>query len=599
MPTYLLKWDATRWDWRNLRDQAEAVLAGTPVLRVWPCGTSRRIFPGDRVFLLRSGREPRGIVASGTVTRGSFDAPNNEYQDGNRSRGSLCVEVKFDVIVEPRQDCGITRTALGHGVLAGFNWDVAASGTVLPDPVAEGLESVWRGRGSGGAGSAAQAGIDNAESDRKRADIASSHEEEEAAKAAAEAAAAAEVARLAAEKAQAARATAERAVAERAAQKAAAERAAAEKIAAEKAAAAKAATERAAKEKAAADKLAAERAAKDKAAADHKAAAAAKAAPAKPALSKPEPAKAAAPTRSAAAAKPATAAAQADPATGELTAPTPAMYPAIVSDYLEMLRAELRGEMFSKADHRHRLATELGLGDADMIDLAFQQVSSVLLEMGMPVVDGFRPLNGWPVALASAVQGHLETKPETIDELWIASDASKVAVPVELDDSRMVLMPTPLPGEHDAAAPRAERWSPPVALDVDFRAREARDEALAIAGQRFVLAYERARLRETGFKTLVGKIEWVAQDRGDALGFHVRSFDEQGQPRSIIVKTTNFGARLPFALTGAELALGGELGAACCIYRVFAFSRQPRLFALPGPFDGRLSLMALEHRAIL
>ena len=27
MPTYLLKWDATRWDWRNLRDQAEAVLA--------------------------------------------------------------------------------------------------------------------------------------------------------------------------------------------------------------------------------------------------------------------------------------------------------------------------------------------------------------------------------------------------------------------------------------------------------------------------------------------------------------------------------------------------------------------------------------------
>jgi hypothetical protein len=275
------------------------------------------------------------------------------------------------------------------------------------------------------------------------------------------------------------------------------------------------------------------------------------------------------------------------------------MYPAIVADYFEMLRAELRGEMFSKADHRHRLAAELGLNDPDLVDLAFQQVSSVLLEMGMPVVDGFRPLNGWPVALANSVQAHLEAKPELVDDLWISSDASKVTVPVELDDSRMVLMPTPLPGEHDGAAGRAERWAPSVALDVDFRAREARDEALVVAGQRFVLAYERARLRETGYKNLVGKIEWVAQDRGDALGFHVRSFDEQGEPRSIIVKSTNFGARLPFALTHAELVLGQELGSKVCIYRVFAFSRNPRLFVLPGPFDRILSLVPLEHRAFL
>jgi flagellar biosynthesis GTPase FlhF len=587
MPTYLLKWDATRWDWRNLRDQAEQVLAGTPVIRVWPCGTSRKIFPGDRVFVLRTGREPRGIVASGTVTRGSFDSPKNEYQDGVRDRGTLCVEFKFDVIVEPRQDCGITRAALGQGALAAFNWDVAASGTAIPDAVVAALEAQWRGRGSGGAGSAAQAGIDNAESDRKRADVVSSAEADVATKAAAEAAAAAEVARLAAEKAEAARLAAEKAAAEK---DAAAQRAAAQKAAAEKAAAEKAAAERAAKEKAAAERAAAEKAA-EKAAAE-KAAAQKAAAPKAPSAAKP-----AAPAKSAE--PPKAVPAKVDHDTGELTAPTPAMYPAIVADYFEMLRAELRGEMFSKADHRHRLAAELGLKDPDLVDLAFQQVSSVLLEIGMPVVDGFRPLNGWPVALANAVQGHLEAKPELVDALWIDGDASKVAVPVELDDSRMVLMPTPLPGEHDSAAGRAERWAPSVALDLDFRAREARDEALAVAGQRFVLAYERARLRETGFKNLVGRIEWVAQDRGDALGFHVRSFDEQGEPRSIVVKTTNFGARLPFALTHAELQLGNELGAKCCIYRVFAFSRNPRLFVLPGPFERGLSLVPLEHRAFL
>jgi hypothetical protein len=262
-----------------------------------------------------------------------------------------------------------------------------------------------------------------------------------------------------------------------------------------------------------------------------------------------------------------------------------------------MLGSELRGVMYSKADHRNRLAMELGVADPDIIDVAFQQVSAVLLRLGFPVIDGFRPLGGSPTTLASAVHEHLEVNADQVEALWIGGDALKVTVPVELDDSRMVLNPAPLAGEHDDGPGVA--WSPRLPVDVDFRSREARDEGLAVAGQRFVLAYERARLRETGHKDKVAKLEWVAQDRGDGLGYHVRSFDEEGQPRYIVVKTTNFGARLPFVLSSAELAIGVEHGARACLYRVFAFSRGARLFLFPGPFEGRITLTPQQYLASL
>jgi hypothetical protein len=592
MPTYLLKWDATRWDWRNIREQSEAALNGQPVTRTWTCGTSRRIFPGDRVFVLRVGREPRGIIAAGTVARGSYDSPSNEFQDGARGKGALCVDVKFDSIVEPRQDAGIPRALLGHGALAAFPWDSQSSGAAVPDAVASALEAAWTARGTGGAGSAAAQGAQVAADQEKQAQQEVVAEQERAAAAQAEAeraeqerVEAEQAAKAAVEKAAAARAAADRAVAEKAAaEKAAAEkRAAVERAAAEKAAAQKrAAEEKAAAEKAAAEKLAAEKAAAAKRAAE---AAAAKA----PAKASSKAAVAKAPTAAASAAV--------DHHTGDILAPTPPMYPAIVTDYFEMLTIELASGMYSKADHRNRMAKELGLKDPDLVDVAFQQVSAVLLALGMPVVDGFRPLGGYTGALADAVYAHLENNAALLDKLWIRADATKVNVPVELDDSRMVLMPTPLAGDHDPAD--APLFHPREPLEVDFRGRESRDEALVTAGQRFVLAYERSRLRETGFKDLVSKIEWVAADRGDALGFHVRSFDESGQPRFIIVKTTNFGARLPFTLRRTEFSVGLEHGAKACVYRVFSFSRGARLFVLPGPFDAKLHTLPLDYCAML
>jgi hypothetical protein len=67
MSTFLLTWNPAKWTWANLAEASEQTTAANPYLDYWSCGNARRIGRGDRVFLLKQGREPRGILAPGWV----------------------------------------------------------------------------------------------------------------------------------------------------------------------------------------------------------------------------------------------------------------------------------------------------------------------------------------------------------------------------------------------------------------------------------------------------------------------------------------------------------------------------------------------------
>ena len=42
----------------------------------WGCGSSRSLMPGDRVFVHRVAQEPKGVFASGYVTRAPYEVPD-------------------------------------------------------------------------------------------------------------------------------------------------------------------------------------------------------------------------------------------------------------------------------------------------------------------------------------------------------------------------------------------------------------------------------------------------------------------------------------------------------------------------------------------
>lgn len=252
----------------------------------------------------------------------------------------------------------------------------------------------------------------------------------------------------------------------------------------------------------------------------------------------------------------------------------------LVQNYFIMLDAELQGELYSKADHRNRILKELGETDAARINQEHCWISAILAETGLPFPDQFPPRAGFDDVLEKAVQVFIEGNPELIEALWIDELPPPASIPVELDDSRAHWVAAPNPtGFRPSGRPA---WHPASVNEIDYRVREAQNRNLAMAGERFVLAFERARLREAGKKELLDRVAWQSQTFGDSFGYDIRSLEDDGGERKICVKTTNYGARFPFQLTNRELERAQKNPDHFYLYRVFNFSRRPQLFILPG-----------------
>jgi len=144
MTTYLLAWNAERWPWTDLAEMAAAVRAGETVVTRWGCGNSKRIQTGDRAFLIRLGKRPKGIVASGVIVKGSFAALHWDETYAAVGRTMRYVEVQLDRLLEPGIDAILPRDLLKAPPLGEMHWDTQMSGIRIPDHVASVLEEIWK-----------------------------------------------------------------------------------------------------------------------------------------------------------------------------------------------------------------------------------------------------------------------------------------------------------------------------------------------------------------------------------------------------------------------------------------------------------------------
>lgn len=139
MPTYLLTWNPKKWEWVDLDEKIAEVAERGGVDDVWSTGSSRRLMPGDRVFLLRQGAEPRGIMASGYVK-------SHVYRDAHWSgepRETNYVALEWDHLLHPERDIIIAREELDAGIYRDVYWNTQQSGIAIPDHVARHLERRW------------------------------------------------------------------------------------------------------------------------------------------------------------------------------------------------------------------------------------------------------------------------------------------------------------------------------------------------------------------------------------------------------------------------------------------------------------------------
>ncbi len=141
MQTFLLTWNPNKWRWDTLNaDHAQCCKHGFLDNR-WSCGRSKRLRAGDRVFLLRQGGEPRGIMASGVVTS---EEPFLGAHFSESGRSALYVSVRFDILLHPDQEPILPRSSLDSGALAEVHWETQSSGITIPPDAAAQLEELWR-----------------------------------------------------------------------------------------------------------------------------------------------------------------------------------------------------------------------------------------------------------------------------------------------------------------------------------------------------------------------------------------------------------------------------------------------------------------------
>lgn len=104
----------------------------------WSCH-SKQPQPGDVVYLVRLGQEPRGIVARGLVTEGAHDGP--DWKDSSKTRNYIRFRID-----EHRPDCarGLLPMLLLNKAMPTQRWNPQSSGVEIAPAIAARLELLWQ-----------------------------------------------------------------------------------------------------------------------------------------------------------------------------------------------------------------------------------------------------------------------------------------------------------------------------------------------------------------------------------------------------------------------------------------------------------------------
>jgi hypothetical protein len=262
---------------------------------------------------------------------------------------------------------------------------------------------------------------------------------------------------------------------------------------------------------------------------------------------------------------------------------------AAVADYFDMLTKELRGEAYNKAEHNRHLQRLLqGHRPKGSIERKHQNISAILIELGFPYIDGYKPLGNYQQRLRVVVEERLGVAAALNHAAAGAVEALVDVIP-STADLRLIQVAAPSrePIENRLKeGPHIHR----TLVHPNYLEIEARNRSLGLAGEEMILQLEHQRLWQAGQRTLADRLDHVSRSQGDHLGYDIHSFEDDGRDRLIEVKTTRFGSMTPFFVSRNELGVSVARQEDYHLYRLFNFSKQPKLFVLGGSISSTCEL---------
>jgi 5-methylcytosine-specific restriction endonuclease McrA len=143
MRTFLLTWIEKRWQWKTLAKDAARVQSGERVSDTWSSGNRKDIEKGDRLFLLKQGAHPKGIIGSGWAMGECFRALHWDNSRASQGDQANYIPMIFEHLVHPDDGEVLPFSVLRFGKLASVNWNTQASGIVIEEDAAHELEQLW------------------------------------------------------------------------------------------------------------------------------------------------------------------------------------------------------------------------------------------------------------------------------------------------------------------------------------------------------------------------------------------------------------------------------------------------------------------------
>ena len=169
-------------------------------------------------------------------------------------------------------------------------------------------------------------------------------------------------------------------------------------------------------------------------------------------------------------------------------------------------------------------------------------------------------------------------------------DNQELSLPRNIDFGNVLVYP---PEEKDHSSPVIQE-STTKRTKVDYVAKASVSKQIGDLGEEFAIHFERWRLRE--YPELAERIKHVSKE-DDSAGYDISSFEENGSPRFVEVKSTTGELNTPFYISAYELKVARENMDKYLILRVFDLKYSPKCCEIRFPFEGIINLEPLTYFA--
>lgn len=118
MNTNLIIWSPKKWGWEDLLKRSREIKKREFCVTHWNCGNNKSIAGGDRLFLLRQGEEPRGVVGAGWADSAPYSEIHWREEKAKVGKTTMYVKVKWETLLNPDTESILPREWLNEPPLS-------------------------------------------------------------------------------------------------------------------------------------------------------------------------------------------------------------------------------------------------------------------------------------------------------------------------------------------------------------------------------------------------------------------------------------------------------------------------------------------------